>query len=414
VIIVNNGKINLHLVLFYTTKVLWICFVLAALFFIWTVFAKKEDVEPLSVTSIPAQQIYSTIGSGPLSLSRGEEFIYLSVLSHQIEFKLQNSRPDALEAPANLKMTLKGGVEEKVIESGEKIYLAGSLDKGPFCFSEEPSSIWIVPRLSHRGAVLVEVGILKPSGEMMLQFTSDPFINPSGDILTENYFHHLSQARWWGEDLLFQKYGGKDFEASKSKQKIVFAGPDPYFLFVDVGDLLLWENNRWRVITSEEASPDLPIAQIKSIQNQELEIETWGQAGGTPELIRLVQERIPPMPLRMEGLPSSLRLRSSTQVTCLFGKRRMILRQGDWLLKTNAGWHVLKNLKDFDDYINHKTKGDLFVFDSIEKDGDNLKLLGSLFNGSRTQVHPISLPIEKDNKRIVPRVKKKRVISKRI
>jgi len=64
------------------------------------------------------------------------------------------------------------------------------------------------------------------------------------------------------------------------------------------------------------------------------------------------------------------------------------LKQGDWLLKTGSGWRNLRNSEDVQLYLERRLKGDLFVFDAIEKDpqgkflmkGHFLMTLDPMFN----------------------------------
>lgn len=89
-----------------------------------------------------------------------------------------------------------------------------------------------------------------------------------------------------------------------------------------------------------------------------------------------------------------MRLRNSTQVSCALGKRRVILKQGDWLLKTATGWRNVRKIDELQQLLYFRMKGELLIFDGIEREQGRLVMKGHCFNGSRTQMQPFSIPIE--------------------
>ena len=80
-----------------------------------------------------------------------------------------------------------------------------------------------------------------------------------------------------------------------------------------------------------------------------MELEVWDEKGFYPSLIKIELQSPSKVGAKPDFLPSSIRLRSSTQITCNLGKRRYILKEGDWMLKTSKGWRNLKKAKDIED-----------------------------------------------------------------
>jgi len=76
----------------------------------------------------------------------------------------------------------------------------------------------------------------------------------------------------------------------------------------------------------------------------------------------------------------------------------LILKRGDWLLKTAAGWRNIKRPQEIEDCLYHRLKGELFIFDAIEKEGGKMVLKGNLFDEMRTQAHPVTILIENEKK----------------
>ena len=86
-------------------------------------------------------------------------------------------------------------------------------------------------------------------------------------------------------------------------------------------------------------------------------------------------------------------MRSSSQVAWTIGKRRFILKEGDWLLKVGRSWRNLKTEKDIEDCLSHRLKGELFIFDSIEKQQGKVFVKGHLFDEMRTHVTELKIPV---------------------
>jgi len=139
-----------------------------------------------------------------------------------------------------------------------------------------------------------------------------------------------------------------------------------------------------------------------------MDIEMWDETGFQYLEIKLPLETPPRLQCQMEQMPSSIRMRTSSQVSCLIGKRRVIVREGDWLLKTATGWRNLKTREEIDAVLEHRLRGQLLVFDHLEREGGSI-LKGYLFDEMRTQQLPFSLPIaeKKTRKKLSVKEKKK-------
>jgi hypothetical protein len=100
----------------------------------------------------------------------------------------------------------------------------------------------------------------------------------------------------------------------------------------------------------------------------------------------------------MEELISAARPRAASELSCVLGKRRVVLREGDWWLKTTAGWRHLKKLGEIEDYLEHRTRGELFIFESIAMEKGKAVIKGQCFDTMRTQMQPIVLNVSTDKK----------------
>ena len=371
---------------------------------------KTENALGLDKARAGVRFAYEAIGSGPLSLNPANQAAFLN-LDHEIVILAKNARPDApLSRAGKILVGLKSSGEEREVTSGSLIYLRydPAATGAVFRFSSEPDALWIKPVIMEQSGVLIELGREVTVQGSVEQETSN-FVLPepsASDVMGGRALGRRSAGKEiealkltsvWGRDVLFEKYGGKEFQLMKEKIKLEFANPSQV-CFVSQGDYLtLWEG-LWRVVALQEAHPDSPLLYVKTISANGAEIQAWDATGFYPFQLKLDIQRPPKLAPRPEGLPSSLRVRTISQVTCLLGKRRLILKRGDWLLKTATGWRNIKRPQDIEDCLYHRLKGELFVFDAIEKEGGKMVLKGNLFDEMRTQAYPVVIAIENEKK----------------
>ena len=71
----------------------------------------------------------------------------------------------------------------------------------------------------------------------------------------------------------------------------------------------------------------------------------------------------------------------------------MILKTGDWVIKKENRWKILKKKEDRDALLCGKLVGELFVFEKIDMRGGQKFVQGLLFNVGRTQAAPIEMAV---------------------
>jgi hypothetical protein len=211
----------------------------------------------------------------------------------------------------------------------------------------------------------------------------------------QQFASELKLARSFPHDLLIQKYGGREFSSWREKAELEISREgETYALFVSPGDYLLYEEKEWRVVRRDELKKTCPVAHVVTATGKTLEIDAWDEVGFYPLEIDIEMERPGVFQLKSEEMPSGIRLRSSTQFSCSLGKRRIILKQGDWLLKTAHGFRNLRRSDEIQDYLYHRLKGELLIFDAIEKEQGRTVLRGHMFDETRTHLQPLALPVD--------------------
>ena len=110
-------------------------------------------------------------------------------------------------------------------------------------------------------------------------------------------------------------------------------------------------------------------------------------------LLTFNREKEGAISLRIEDVFTRLRKRTSSRISCRIDNRAKILKEGDWLVHTNTGWHTIKHYYEVEALLNLEILGDLFIFDGIQVvDGKEI-FTGSLFNPMRTEMKAVRLPL---------------------
>ncbi len=356
---------------------------------------------------------HEMIGSGPLGLRPVHAHGWVARLAEEMVLIAYDSRPDTSAADARVLLGFKQGKEQLTLLNGKSFYLKESEQGKGLHSSMEPTGLWARPIVLEGGSVLFEVGRRLTSGEGEEVEEKAQFIAGSqGGSMRQAQQEcalDLKGAKAFPLDSLLQKYGGKEF-ASFAVQAVleISSRVGSYALSVASGDYLAYEEGEWRQKPLQEIRRDQPVAYVRSALEKGIELDVWDEQGFYPLHVVLDAKRQMTSPFGPDALPSAVRLRTGTQVSCSMGKRRLILKQGDWLLRTSSGWRHLRGLEEIKLYLDRRLKGDLFIFDGIEKESQNkCSLRGNLFDETRTYVQPVSVPINMDKQQNKPGKKRR-------
>lgn len=346
------------------------------------------------------------IGGGPLSLSSYRTLQFLPRMGREVVLLAKNTRPDAAKKEVSFLLALKSSKEERVVKNGESVFLSESdQGRGSFHFSSTPTSLWVKPYLKEKRGVGLEV-CRTVSGEeeknqLVLSGESDAGMRTSTFYKKKelSFLHAIQEAKSWGKDQLFQSYGGAEFRDLKEKQKLQFTKENgSYVCFVSSGDTLVWEKQRWKAAPLQGEALNLPVARIKGASATGMDVDLWDETGFFHASLHIAAQTSTKIPAKVEPLFASIRLRNASEVTCIGGKRRVVIKEGDWLLRTVHGWRNLRRAEQIDDCLQHHLKGELFICDGLEKVEGKLFLKGHLFDEMRTAALAVSLPVAVEKK----------------
>lgn len=348
---------------------------------------------------------HESIGTGALALSSKQQLGWVADVAREVVILGYNNRPDAQGPGVALLMGLKGGMQPVEISQGKTIFLENR--EGGLHFTEKEGSVWVQPLVLGQEGVLVEVGRTTVAlGKEVSQFVMPfPGSLKKKNKAEERYFQAFEGALFWEKDKLLEMYGGSQFEEKKSKYRVSFpSGSGGYACSVGVGDELIWKEGEWKE-KEQEITSFYPLAKVMAVSPQGVKIHVWDVSGFEEKIVELPLQVVRNFDKSSSFLPKEVRLRTANQVSGLFGKKRISLKKGDWLLKTQTGFKNVRSMRDIKMCLSHRLKGELFVVDTIEKEGGGWVLKGNLFDPMRTQVIPITCPIESEKKKLVRKQK---------
>ncbi len=333
------------------------------------------------------------LAEAPLSFSLGLHTIapVLPVPNLQSEMTFSFDPPRPLEESileSRLLVRLKKSSESK------RVFLPCRLDlefqKDRLHFAKEKSSFWIDlstgsnEQIEGKWVICSENGQVVDADTFLVQPQDYP-IQSAQELGENSPFRLLAEARFLGRDQLKERITG-------SGERLEISGSE--ILELNQDNWLIWKEQKWQ--KSAYLEKDLPIARIQSHSVNALILEGWDVDGYVR--LSLNTAPFPPFKVRGEDLFSSIRVRSEKQISCILEKQCMVLKVGDFVLKTGGRWKVLRKEQDREALLNGKITGDVFVFEQIlQKQGQKF-IQGRLFNSNRTQGAFIEMPAQSTRK----------------
>lgn len=300
-------------------------------------------------------------------------------LSKEIEVLACPSRPGS-EGVEKLFIFLKSSQSKQEIDLETWVYLDSQKNGFCFSFSETPLSLRLVKK---SGAIFVEINLQAEALEekgLILEAPEGFFVEKKP--LLENGikppFESLFQGRFLGKDLLC-KDGVYRLETESGS------------LFIKKGDLLVFEKTKWRRVDSFTDAKDDPLACIKKLSNMGLTIDAWDKDGKYFSKILTLQKEQEPSN-RPTNWISEVRKRTKTKVSITISGKKILLRKGDWLVEKKGRWLVLRLDSQKENHLKQKTESEIFVFEDILEDKGDKKMVGFLYNPTRTKSKRMEFP----------------------
>lgn len=330
---------------------------------------------------------YMKIGKGPLAISPKGISPEFEPLVKELVVLGKNTRPDSgALSTATVSIGLKTSGDQKQLVSGQRLFLA--VDGSSYKFTNEKTGLSLLPLPMTGSGVLLQIETPEKKEEVVL--TASAFLDRSLD--EETYVQVLKKGKMWAPDLFLHQWGGDEYRDLSTKQKVEIDGK---IYFLSVGDLLWWDENEWKV--GQAVLEDSPLAKFMSASVQGMNFEVWSPSGYSSSKINIALQNSK-TPQKAEEVITSVRPRSGSEITCQLGKRRVIVKEGDWWIKTDRRWRSLKTAADLEAFLHHDIQGELFMFEKVENMKGKTILKGRCFDKMRTESLPISLVVNTEKK----------------
>ncbi|MCB1107132.1 MAG: hypothetical protein KDK76_03450 [Chlamydiia bacterium] len=347
---------------------------------------KKASSHPLPLAD------YEKIGTGPLAVDSGIQSFPFPDLSREVLFLSISSRPDISEGASEILIGLKGNPKRMKVSPDTMLYL--TYDENHLTFSEGPTPLWIKPKL---GSLEMGMDLISENGELLLSERREQQVKIEGKPLKKEEvsdlgliaaIQALEGARWWSPDRLFDQYAGAVYQKYKGLERLEILGKR--ILFSEEGKWFIWRDGEWE---EGDKTERYPLAIIKEITPYKMDWQLWDASGLETVVLSFHRHHPQPLSIRPEDIFTRLRQRTTSRVSCRIDNHATILKVGDWLFRTESGWHTIKSSSEVDAIVKFKAFGELFIFDKLEKVDGKEVFCGSLFDQMRTELLAVRLPI---------------------
>jgi hypothetical protein len=328
---------------------------------------------------------YLKIGKGPLAISPKGVSPELEPLVNELVILGKNTRPDS-GALSTVCLGFKTSGAQQQLVSGQKLFLAP--EGSSYKFTDEKTDLSILPLPMTGSEVLLQIEMPGKKEEVILK-SSALFAHSLDE---ETYVQVLKKGKMWAPDLFLHQWGGEEYRDLSAKHKVEI---DNKVYFLSVGDLLWWDEGQWKI--GKAAFEDAPLAKLVSTSGQEMAFEVWNSNGYVSSTFNIALQSSK-APQKAEEVITSVRPRSPSEITCQLGKRRVIVKEGDWWIKTDRRWRSLKTAADLEAFLHHEIQGELFIFEKIENMKGKTVLKGRCFDKMRTESLPLSLVVNTEKK----------------
>lgn len=326
----------------------------------------------------------------------------------------QRQRPDIIGSGGKVLLSSAVGQDSVLAGLGEELYLTFDREKGGLVFSREKTPFVIQPRLGSDEKMLLHAkwqlnagGI---GGSIQQCFLMPPKTSLHQDALSQEFKSNVKPlyiAKCYAPDAIFQVYGGEKYSQFAKLYRLEIPSDGASTLsFVTEKDVLIWDEGLWRKPKGHENTREYPIAEVCSISPQKIELLAFDREGKEMTSISLFITSPHMTPPRWNDVFVKPKQRTLHSVSCKLGGKNVVLKEGDWYLKTSKGWKVLKNAEELEAYLHYKVAGDLFVFDKIRKTPQGKIIEGHYFDAKRCHSQVVQLPLIEKKKSLDSEKKK--------
>lgn len=331
----------------------------------------------------------------------GHVWVPMPKIQEKVLYLEHKNRPDCDVGEDQILLSLDGFDSERLVYPGEVIYL-DCISEEEFSFADHETPFWLRPILLDDGRLEISYGARFLNARELPIFEStklvcikEPQTQSRGSVGKGGFasvVKSILDSKVYPSDRLIDLYGGDSFVGVKGLFRIDFKGSKKGFFFVKEGDILTWEGSEF--VPNPKDTAGKPLLLVKEIDGQGAHCTLWDSDGIVTESIVIPLVKTAPLQAKPSEIFSRIHFRSDSSVTCHMGNRDVILREGDWLLHTKAGWRNMHSSRELKDYLRYALKGELFIFDKIKKSDAGVFFTGRLFDENRTSYQAVEIPLK--------------------
>lgn len=357
-----------------------------------------------------SQESYKQVNTGLLDIKTTPPSTQLPNLRNALTYYGKNGRPDADKDTPLMHLSLVNSKDIIQVQPQEKIYLTFDRMVTPpkYIFSPHntPTPLWIEVT-PFEGQAMIKVFLMdegqlvkKPAANAEFMQQEKEFARYGGTTWemgkwrVDGTLLARQKARWYGQDLFFDKHGGQEYAFAKGKQRIDFGeGDEAYSVFIGDQSCVIWKDNRWQNAEPGEATKQYPLMCVKKIDTRLINFELWDVNGKGKVILNMLKSSDSPLPKTLQQTLKFVGARTLTKFLFEVNKERMQLRPNDWLLYKDNRWQLLTDPATIQRYVDRQLIGPLFVFEGVSKKDDRQILKGTMYNPTRTEAIEIEIPL---------------------
>lgn len=366
-----------------------LCFLVGGFLFIY--FFVETSIE----VYLPKQVKMKTLEEKTLVLDRlfpaKERQISLSPVDFSKELCILTSpqRPDSIDKNRLFLAHKTGWMREEVFLDNW-IYLKEQ-PQGYFLSKEKTPLAFRV--VENRGKLFVEQDLKFEIDSEKFQISSVkgfyPEVKPLEEKNLPDYFSLLFISPFIGKDIL-------------KKGDFYLMELDNIPIFIKQNDLFVFQDGKWQKSKGNDTK-GLPIFRVGDISDSRIFIEGWDGEGRYFYKILFTQRAKEPLKKSINWI-SQVKKRTNTKVSMSLLGKRMILKKGDWLVEKNKKWIALRTDSQKENFLKQKLESEVFVFEDIEENKGDKKLIGFLYNPTRTKALKMEIPFGSKTTIPVPKI----------
>lgn len=299
----------------------------------------------------PKDKDYNLLGMKSLQLDYSPPKMRIPDLRGVFVFQGINGRPDAADNALFLSFINQDRV--LVLKGNEKFYLVLDGDAYMASPGNRPTSLWIEPEIRGKD-VSIQVKMKDENGDFLdtpqerasfvlqqKQVSNKPFM--IDNFRADATLLARQKVKWSGIDQFLEDHGGIEFAEKQGKQRIQFGeGEDQYAVYVNLGDFLIWKEEKWVVPENNEDTKQFPLMKITKIEERLLGMDLFDVSGRNKILLNLIKWQEPPLTPHLAADAFQF-AGARTKVHSMFkvdGKREVV-GPNDWFIHTADGLSLI-------------------------------------------------------------------------